>query len=94
MSELQGMVVVVNGGTHGLGEATVRSAAAKGARGLVIVGRSAEKGAALAAELTAAGTESIYVQADMADPAAPSAVIAAADARFGDRKSTRLNSSH
>ena len=32
MSELQGMVVVVNGGTHGLGEATVRSAAAKGAR--------------------------------------------------------------
>lgn len=83
MSELDGMVVVINGGTHGLGEATARAAAAKGAAGLVLAGRSEAKGAALAAELVAAGTPTVYVQADMADAAAPAAVIGAADARFG-----------
>lgn len=83
MSTLQGMVVVVNGGTHGLGEATARAAVAKGAAGLVLAGRSEVKGAALADELTDAGTPTIFVHADMVDPAAPASVIRAADARFG-----------
>ncbi|HSB87495.1 MAG TPA: SDR family oxidoreductase, partial [Ilumatobacteraceae bacterium] len=41
------------------------------------------RGEALAGELTALGTPTIYVEADMADPAAPRAVIGAADERFG-----------
>ena len=70
---MTGKVIVVSGGTQGLGEAVARQAVADGAAGLVLVGRSADKGAALAAELTALGTPTIFVEADMADPAAPRA---------------------
>lgn len=83
MSDLHSRIVVVSGGTQGLGEAIARACAAKGAAGLVLAGRSAERGAALAVELTAAGTPTLYVEADMADAATPAAVIAAADQRFG-----------
>ena len=76
-------VIVVSGGTQGLGEAVARQVVADGAAGLVIAGRSADKGVALAAELTALGTPTSFVEADMTDPAAPRAVIAAADAQFG-----------
>lgn len=81
--KLAGKVVVVSGGTQGLGEAIARQVVADGAAGLLIAGRSADRGAALAAELTALGTPTIYVEADMTDPDAPRSVIAAADQRFG-----------
>lgn len=83
MSSLAGKVVIVSGGTQGLGEATVRACAAAGAAGLVIAGRSADLGQALAAQLTSAGTPTVFVQADMEDTAAPAAIVAAADERFG-----------
>jgi NAD(P)-dependent dehydrogenase (short-subunit alcohol dehydrogenase family) len=81
--KLTGKVIVVSGGTQGLGEAIARQVVADGAAGLVLAGRSAGKGAALAAELTTLGTPTVYVEADMADAAAPRAVIAAADSEFG-----------
>ena len=81
--KLAGKVVVVSGGTQGLGEAVARQVVADGGAGLVIAGRSADRGAALAAELTALGTPTLYIEADMTDPAAPRSVIAAADERFG-----------
>lgn len=81
--KLAGKVVVVSGGTQGLGEAIARQVVADGAAGLVIAGRSASKGNALAGELTALGTPTIYVEADMSDAGAPQTVIAAADRRFG-----------
>ena len=81
--KLAGKVIVVSGGTQGLGEAVARQVVADGAAGLVIAGRSATKGAALAAELTTLGTPTSFIEADMADPAAPCAVIAATDEQFG-----------
>ena len=51
---MDGRVIVVSGGTHGLGEATVRLLAERGAAGVAIVGRDRSKGAALAAELASA----------------------------------------
>jgi NAD(P)-dependent dehydrogenase (short-subunit alcohol dehydrogenase family) len=81
--KLADKVIVVSGGTQGLGEAVARQVVADGAAGLVIAGRSAEKGVALAAELTELGTPTSFVEADMADPNAPRAVIATADAQFG-----------
>jgi NAD(P)-dependent dehydrogenase (short-subunit alcohol dehydrogenase family) len=81
--KLMGKVIVVSGGTQGLGEAVARRVVVDGAAGLAIAGRSAARGAALAAELSALGTPTIYVEADLSDPAAPRAVIAAVDARFG-----------
>ena len=53
--KLDGKVVVVSGGTQGLGEAIARQVVADGAAGLVIAGRSADRGEALAAELTGLG---------------------------------------
>jgi NAD(P)-dependent dehydrogenase (short-subunit alcohol dehydrogenase family) len=77
-------VTIINGGTQGLGEAVARRLVADGdAEGLVLAGRSADRGEALAAELTAAGTLTIFVKCDVGDVSAPEAVVAAADAAFG-----------
>ena len=83
MGMLDSKVVVVSGGTQGLGEATVRAAVREGAAGVVIVGRDAGKGEALAAELSSAGTRALYVQADMADVDAPRHVVEAVRREFG-----------
>ncbi len=76
-------VTIINGGTQGLGEAVARKLATQGATGLVLAGRSADRGEALAAELTAAGTPTIFVPADISDPDAPQAIVDACVARFG-----------
>jgi NAD(P)-dependent dehydrogenase (short-subunit alcohol dehydrogenase family) len=76
-------VTIINGGTQGLGEATARTLANQGATGLVLAGRSADRGNALAAELTAAGTKTLFVACDSRDPASPRAVVDAAVAEFG-----------
>ncbi len=76
-------VTIINGGTQGLGEAVARKLVASGATGLVLAGRSADRGEALAAELTELGTETIFVEADIADPAAPQSIVDACDTRFG-----------
>jgi len=81
--ELSGRVVVVSGGTHGLGEATVRLVVDRGAAGVAIVGRDADKARALAAEFTSASTRCIAVQADVSDASTPAAVIAEVDREFG-----------
>ena len=82
-ARLDGKVAVVTGGTQGLGEAVARTFAARGAAGLVICGRNAEHGNAVAAELTKAGCRTEYVKADLADLAQTRAVVAAADKAFG-----------
>jgi NAD(P)-dependent dehydrogenase (short-subunit alcohol dehydrogenase family) len=83
MGLLDGKVVVVSGGTQGLGEATVRAVVAEGAAGVVIVGRDAAKGDALAAELASSTTRAVYVQADMADVAAPARIVDVVAREFG-----------
>jgi NAD(P)-dependent dehydrogenase (short-subunit alcohol dehydrogenase family) len=77
------MITIINGGTQGLGEAVARKLAADGADGLVLAGRSAERGNALAAELTALGTPATFVAADVGDPDAPTRLVDACAGRFG-----------
>ncbi len=54
-ASLSGKYAIITGSTQGLGEATTRLFIERGAAGLIICGRSAERGQALAAELSATG---------------------------------------
>jgi len=81
--QFEGKVAVVTGGTQGVGEACARRFAARGAQGLAICGRNAEKGEAVARSLTEAGCRTIFVPADLATVDDPRRVIAEADRAFG-----------
>ena len=81
--QFAGKVAVVTGGTQGLGEATARLLAGRGAAGLVIVGRNARRGKDIAAELTDDGVKTRYVQADLAKVDDVHKVVAEADKVFG-----------
>lgn len=78
-----GKIAVVTGGAQGIGEATARLVAERGAAGVVLVDRQADLGHAVAESLNAAGTKAIFVEADLTDPDAVAKVIPAADKAFG-----------
>src|SRR6266516_3297227 len=82
-SQFEGRVAVVTGGTQGLGEATARLFARRGAAGLVICGRSADHGRRVAEELSASGCPTVFVQADLARVEDCLAVVDAAEREFG-----------
>ncbi|NED69873.1 SDR family NAD(P)-dependent oxidoreductase, partial [Streptomyces sp. SID10244] len=79
-SVLTDKVLLVSGGTQGIGAAIVRAAAEAGAR-VAFSGRNAEKGKQLAAEFD--GRPVVFVQADLADPASATESVAATIAEFG-----------
>jgi NAD(P)-dependent dehydrogenase (short-subunit alcohol dehydrogenase family) len=84
MGQFDAKVAVVIGGTQGLGAAIATLFVERGARGVVICGRSKDKGVAKAAELSEmSGAEVRFVQADLARVDDCRAVIAAADRQFG-----------
>jgi NAD(P)-dependent dehydrogenase (short-subunit alcohol dehydrogenase family) len=63
---LAGKVILVVGGTQGLGAGIARAAAGEGAR-LVVAGRNAAHGEHVVAELASTGAEASYVRADITD---------------------------
>ena len=67
LSSLKNAVAIVTGGTQGLGETIARTFAERGAAGLVICGRNADKGKAVAAAITAQGCRTEFVTADLAE---------------------------
>jgi NAD(P)-dependent dehydrogenase (short-subunit alcohol dehydrogenase family) len=78
------MITIINGGTQGLGEAVARRLAGTGfTTGMVLVGRSVERGQALAEELTNAGLDTIFIATDLSDSSAPQSIVAATLDRFG-----------
>ncbi|MGW2959098.1 SDR family oxidoreductase [Streptomyces sp. NPDC001220] len=66
MGLLDDKVVLVNGGSQGVGAAIARAAGREGAT-VAVTGRRPEPGEALVAELTAAGGKALYVRADLSD---------------------------
>jgi NAD(P)-dependent dehydrogenase (short-subunit alcohol dehydrogenase family) len=76
-------VLLITGGTQGVGRATAIEAARSGAEGVMITGRNARRGAAVAAELEALGCEAGFVNAELDDPEAPGAIMQATIERFG-----------
>lgn len=79
---LDGRIILITGGTQGVGEATARICAQAGAAGLCITGRDAKRGEAVAAELSKT-TPTIFVQALLEDAQQVRAIAAAAEKRFG-----------
>ena len=77
-----GRVALVTGAASGIGRGTALAFAGAGAR-LVLADIDAEAGAALAAEIEAAGGEALFVRADVADAKQVDEMVAAALARFG-----------
>jgi NAD(P)-dependent dehydrogenase (short-subunit alcohol dehydrogenase family) len=82
MGLLPERVVLVSGGTQGLGAAIARAAAREGAA-VVVSGRRPEPGEKLVAELQDAGAKAHFVAADVADVASAQASVAATVERFG-----------
>jgi len=81
--QFAGKVAVVTGGTQGLGEAIARMFVARGAAGVVICGRNARNGKAVAAGIKSDATKVKFVQADLSEVADCRKVIAEADKAFG-----------
>jgi len=78
-----GKYALITGSTQGLGEATVRLLAERGAAGIIITGRNRQRGEAVAEELTSAACRAIFVQADLGSVEACRALVATADQAFG-----------
>ncbi len=76
-------VFLVTGATQGLGATIARRLAIAGAAGLVIVGRDAAKGKAVAAEIEALGCPVEALALDLGEVAGCRAAVAACEARFG-----------
>lgn len=80
MAELDGRVAIVTGSSSGIGEATAHRLAELGANVVVNSSSSVEAGQAVSAALP---TESLYVQADIADQAQGQRLIAETVTAFG-----------
>jgi NAD(P)-dependent dehydrogenase (short-subunit alcohol dehydrogenase family) len=82
MTLLRDRVVLVIGGTRGLGAGIARAVAREGAV-VAVTGRRREPGEALVAELTEGGAHALFVPADVADVAQAQASVAATITAFG-----------
>jgi len=84
MTHMKGKIAVVTGGTQGLGATIADLFAKRGASGIVICGRSREKGEAKARAIQEeTGASVVFVAADLNQVDDCRAVIAKADAEFG-----------
>jgi NAD(P)-dependent dehydrogenase (short-subunit alcohol dehydrogenase family) len=64
-AQLAGRIAAITGGTQGVGEATARLFAARGAAGLVICGRNRERGEQVAREISGMGCPTEFIRADL-----------------------------
>ena len=80
--QLQDKVVLVTGGSKGIGEGIVRSFLAEGAR-VANVNRITTEGLSLEAEYSANGQDCFFIQGDLSDTAVCQRAVAATVEKFG-----------
>ena len=80
---LDGRIVLVNGGTTGVGAGVARAAAREGAAAVVVTGRRREPGERLVDELAGTGVTARYLHADLGDPLAARGSVEEVVAAFG-----------
>lgn len=81
--KLTDQVIIVTGGTQGLGQAVAMRSAYLGAKAIVICGRDWGKGEQAASSLRQVGVESLYVQADLTEAQHCRRVVELCVERFG-----------
>ena len=82
-TQFAGQFFVVTGSTQGLGAAVAQTLARRGAAGLIICGRSRDKGEDQVRQLAQLDCQAFFVEADMERVEDCRAVIAAAREHFG-----------
>jgi NAD(P)-dependent dehydrogenase (short-subunit alcohol dehydrogenase family) len=83
MNLLADKVVLVSGGTQGLGAGIARAAAREGARAVTVTGRREEPGRRLVTEIEGLGTKALFVPTDVADVDQAQASVRATVEAFG-----------
>lgn len=83
MARMEGRVVIVTGGTQGVGEAVALHAAQEGAAGVVVCGRQQEKGRRVVEQINELGSQGLFVAADLALEADCRNIVQQCDAQFG-----------
>jgi len=83
MGRLDAKVILVTGGTQGVGAAVALHAAECGAAGIVICGRQQDKGQAVASAIEERGCATEYVRADLSIVDDCRNVVRRCDERFG-----------
>ena len=82
MTQFQDKVILITGGTSGLGATTAVSLASQGAK-VAITGRREAQGQAVLAQMKAAGGEGLFIQGDITVRADVEAMVARTVDRFG-----------
>ena len=82
-SSLAGKYAIVTGSTQGLGEAIARLFVERGAAGIIICGRNAERGRTVAADLNSKTCQVHFVQADLVAVEDCRRIVGTADEHFG-----------
>ena len=82
MASLAGKIVIMTGGSRGIGAAAAMAMAREGAT-LMITSRDGAASAKIAAEITAAGGQAVAMASDVSDFASVTELVAKTEARFG-----------
>ncbi len=76
-------ILLVTGGTQGVGRAVALEAARSGAAAIILTDRHKERGAAVTSEILELGAKATFVAADLEEQEAPARIISAAIDKFG-----------